>query len=153
MSNTQERAALEARLEESLRSGLLFGNAEEPLDAYGKRIVRVILAALKGEPCRWHTEVVAGCPWCEQPDALLKRAAKKAATKAAEKPGDTIHFSMEYQSGSGDDWTRRKASVHQHSSRGYVLYTTTVLDNHEPRYFADFGEAVVAAMAFAQGTE
>jgi hypothetical protein len=37
---------LEARLEESLRSGLLFGNADEPLDAYGKRIVRVIQSAL-----------------------------------------------------------------------------------------------------------
>jgi RecJ-like exonuclease len=44
MSN--DHAALVARLTDSLRSGLLFDNLDEPLDAYGKRIVRVVLAAL-----------------------------------------------------------------------------------------------------------
>lgn len=40
-------AETRAALEESLRSGLLFGNADEPLDAYGKRIVRVIVSRLQ----------------------------------------------------------------------------------------------------------
>lgn len=38
--------SLAAWLRESLRSGLLFGRFDEPLDEYGKRIVRVILEAV-----------------------------------------------------------------------------------------------------------
>jgi hypothetical protein len=34
-------------LRDSLRCGLLFGRADEPLDAYGNRIVRVILAEIE----------------------------------------------------------------------------------------------------------
>lgn len=41
------RVSLKNRLRLSLRSGLLFGRADEPLDDYGKRIVRVILAELE----------------------------------------------------------------------------------------------------------
>lgn len=69
---------------------------------------------------------------------------------------DTIFFQMEYQRGIGRDWTQRKASVHNCHDRGknggFVLYTSTVGLNHEPKYFADMGEAVAAAMAFAHGT-
>lgn len=64
-------------LRESLRSGLLFGRADEPLDAYGKRIVRVILdeleSVLGGSAAspevrttkeQEHAEQVIGCPNC-----------------------------------------------------------------------------------------
>lgn len=36
-------------LNESLRSGLLFGWYDEPLDGYGKRIIRVIVSAIERE--------------------------------------------------------------------------------------------------------
>lgn len=75
-----------------------------------------------------------------------KRAAKKPARER-----DVVYFSMEYSSGSGSDWTQRKASVlNDHRSTGFVLYTSTNGLNHEPRRFADMGEAVMAGMAFAQ---
>lgn len=35
------------RLRESLRSGLLLDRWDEPLDAYGQRVVRVVIAALE----------------------------------------------------------------------------------------------------------
>lgn len=41
--------SLKDALNESLRSGLLFGVHEEPLDAYGRRIVRVIVDAIERE--------------------------------------------------------------------------------------------------------
>lgn len=67
---------------------------------------------------------------------------------------DTVFFQMEYQCGNGEDWTQRKASVHNNRAKagGFVLYTSTVGLNHEPRYFADMGDAIMAGMAFAQGT-
>ena len=40
---------LEAELRDSLRSGRLFGEYDEPLDDYGKRVVRRILRALAAE--------------------------------------------------------------------------------------------------------
>lgn len=64
---------------------------------------------------------------------------------------DTIHFSMEYQHGNGKDWVQRKATVLNHKpSGGFVLYTSTTGLNHEPRTFADMGDAIIAGMAFAQ---
>jgi hypothetical protein len=42
---------LEYALRESLRSGHLFGNFDEPLDAAGLRIVRVIRQRLSDLPC------------------------------------------------------------------------------------------------------
>ena len=42
---------LERRLRESLRGGYLFGNFDEPLDAAGLRIVRVIQQWLSDLPC------------------------------------------------------------------------------------------------------
>ena len=41
---SDEGRALAAALQASLRSGLLFGRVDEPLDDYGKRLVRVILS-------------------------------------------------------------------------------------------------------------
>lgn len=46
-SQSRSDDALMTALNESLRSGLLFGVMEEPLDAYGKRIVRVIVDAME----------------------------------------------------------------------------------------------------------
>lgn len=65
---------------------------------------------------------------------------------------DSVFFQMEYQSGAGDDWTQRKASVHNRRDGkvGYVLYTSTVGQNHTPRYFRDMGKAIAAGMRFAQ---
>ncbi len=42
---------LERDLRESLRGGYLFGNFDEPLDASGMRIVRVIQQRLSDAPC------------------------------------------------------------------------------------------------------
>jgi hypothetical protein len=42
---------LERDLRESLRGGYLFGNFDEPLDASGLRIVRVIQQRLSDLPC------------------------------------------------------------------------------------------------------
>ncbi len=42
---------LERDLRESLRGGYLFGNFDEPLDAAGMRIVRVIQQRLSDAPC------------------------------------------------------------------------------------------------------
>jgi len=42
---------LEHDLRESLRGGYLFGNFDEPLDAAGIRIVRVIQQRLSALPC------------------------------------------------------------------------------------------------------
>jgi hypothetical protein len=50
-------------LAESLRSGLLFGSTDEPLDDYGKRIVRVILAAVQAQPVSARPGVEL-CPAC-----------------------------------------------------------------------------------------
>jgi hypothetical protein len=56
-------------LRDSIRSGLLFGRHDEPLDDYGKRIVRVILAEV--DRTRRETGVVSataperiGCGRC-----------------------------------------------------------------------------------------
>ncbi len=42
---------VERELRESIREGRLFGNHDEPLDAYGLRIVRVIQQRLSDLPC------------------------------------------------------------------------------------------------------
>ena len=38
--------AIEKKLDESLQIGVLFGNYNEPLDAYGKRLLRAILVEI-----------------------------------------------------------------------------------------------------------
>jgi hypothetical protein len=52
VSETKQGTRLEQDLLASLRSGYLFGVRDEPLDAAGKRIVRVIQQRLSSyEPC------------------------------------------------------------------------------------------------------
>jgi uncharacterized protein (DUF1778 family) len=91
MSN--DHAALVARLTDSLRSGLLFDNLDEPLDAYGKRIVRVVLAALSpsaSEGAQATVELSAADQAAildaienpPEPNAALKRAFRRPAPAA-----------------------------------------------------------------------
>jgi hypothetical protein len=86
-----------ALLAESLRSGLLFNSLDEPLDAYGKRIVRVILVALtraqaeqqaeiarltgiNSKLCNNHNELlIDGTKWQHRAEAV---AAERDALKA-----------------------------------------------------------------------
>lgn len=51
MSTATQLLELERDLRESLRGGYLFGNFDEPLDAAGLRIVRVIQERLSNLPC------------------------------------------------------------------------------------------------------
>lgn len=51
MSASDQLLTLERELRESLRGGYLFGNHDEPLDAAGLRIVRVIQQRLSDLPC------------------------------------------------------------------------------------------------------
>jgi hypothetical protein len=100
MSN--DHAALVARLTDSLRSGLLFDNLDEPLDAYGKRIVRVVLAALTAsegvqphDPCLIDTDPERGqtCleaggdreSWCRR---CLVNAGRLAASEGVQATGE-----------------------------------------------------------------
>jgi hypothetical protein len=50
-SVTRQLLEIERDLRESLRGGYLFGNFDEPLDAAGLRIVRVIQQRLSDLPC------------------------------------------------------------------------------------------------------
>jgi hypothetical protein len=58
------RAEVLAKLAESLRSGLLFGSTDEPLDDYGKRIVRVIHDALATVPPQPASQCAHGTRGC-----------------------------------------------------------------------------------------
>lgn len=51
MSAATQLLALERDLRDSLRGGYLFGNFDEPLDAAGLRLVRVIQQRLSTLPC------------------------------------------------------------------------------------------------------
>ena len=62
---------LEAELRDSLRSGRLFGEYDEPLDDYGKRVVRRILRALAAE----------------QPEIIESSTSKGRKDASHEKPG------------------------------------------------------------------
>jgi hypothetical protein len=50
-SSARQLLQLERALRESLRGGYLFGNFDEPLDAAGLRIVRVIHQRVNDLPC------------------------------------------------------------------------------------------------------
>jgi len=49
--SAKQLLALERDLRESLRGGYLFGNFDEPLDAAGLRVVRVIQQRISDLPC------------------------------------------------------------------------------------------------------